>query len=422
MVLQPIEDRPTLRTSLDSVSLVSLYQQFWSDQDRRDKRERYSVTGTVDFDEWKPFPFKNYKEYFTDPSRTYQVMFPVNLIDSCPSYNRTEVISPESCDHNLKYAGNKFNFDNTEAITIFYDPINNKFRTTRGNHRTLMMMLAEGTDALIQAKVKVHYPDATEDEMLMREADNFDADNQFNGMTNQQKFKGQLFHELSGVGEDTWAKDLYDFLNGCNPKIGIANMNTEAEIEIDAYAQLRKLLPLYKDEGALGSLENSFMREIIESVAKYGTSSKDGQIRMTLIRSMAEFKSKFKSTLSRVALKNESKFGKDKTASLSALWKDFMIYIFEGRGEIPLPLFQKLTQKELIRSNSAVRVTEYHIATLATLFNEYVSMNQLKYHGNKETHGSAAISETDSAWKKMLETVPKNLHSMVNGNLKAFFV
>ena len=76
-------------------------------------------------------------------------------------------------------------------------------------------------------------------------------------------------------------------------------------------------------------------------------------------------------------------------------------------------MMENLTQGEIVKGNSMVRLVEYHIATLATLFNEFVTMNQLKHHNGK----AFCISTTTKSWEKMLEKVPTHFHHMINQNL-----
>ena len=227
-------------------------------------------------------------------------------------------------------------------------------------------------------------------------------------MTKTMKFKGHLFHDLatSNKEKSNWAKELYLFLDSCNPKIGISGTNLDAEIELDAFGAVKHMLKEYYEPGTLEP--NSFLKDVLESQAKYAKQINGDRtyLSATLTRALAYFKKQFQTEIERVGERNNIN-----------VWDAFLKYIFTERGTI-LPMMSNLKQADLIKGNSLVRITEYHVATLATLFNEFVSMKQLKHHNQK----SAAITTTTKSWKQMLENeVKPYFHTIVNSNLGVIY-
>ena len=401
-----ISEIQSLKKSLETENLYELYKKAWTQEFRDKAREKYSVVGSLD-EEFIPWPKDPMAVFTTDKGR-YNVQIPCNLIESCPTYNRTMDISFELCVFNLDYADNTFDLDGTEVITVYFDRKRGVFRTSRGNHRTLMKLLAEGDDATICCKLFPHDISLSDDEMLLIEATNFDQDNQFLGMTKTMKFKGHLFHDLatSNKEKSNWAKELYLFLDSCNPKIGISGTNLDAEIELDAFGAVKHMLKEYYEPGTLEP--NSFLKDVLESQAKYAKQINGDRtyLSATLTRALAYFKKQFQTEIERVGERNNIN-----------VWDAFLKYIFTERGAM-LPMFSNLKQADLIKGNSLVRITEYHVATLATLFNEFVSMKQLKHHNQK----SAAITTTTKSWKQMLENeVKPYFHTIVNSNLGVIY-
>ncbi len=399
--MQNIQNQlPTLRKSLDSVSLYELYESHWPFVMRQQCIEKYDTSGVigVHFKEWPDNPL----EYFIPREAPYYVQIPVKLIYSCKTYNRTSHISYDNCIKQLDYAGDKFDIDGSELITIFFDRKRNKFRVTRGNHRCLMKLLVDGPNATICCRLIPHHEDLEDDEMLTLEAGNFNQDNQVTGMTNQHKYKGLLFHDIEkGYGSYL---ELYKFLDSCTPKIGIAGTNLEAVIEVDAYRAVAIMMTEFKaPENSLGD-RDMFLRKVIETQAKYAM--KEGtKLSATLLRALAYFLTSFSVTIDKI----------NKDNKIDA-WQEFMEYIFVGRKNL-IPAFVNLTQADLIKGNTRVRVPQYHVATIATLFNEFVLSNDIKItKGHK-----VAISTNNKQWKRMLLDAPPQYHNMINSNLSNIY-
>ena len=331
----------------------------------------------------------------------YLVQIPCKLVQSCDTYNRTGEISSDQCVFNLEYSGG-FKV-NCEPIRVYFDRKGGGIiRVTRGNHRNLKAMLSMGEDAQICGKLIPHEVTSSDEEMLLIEAEDFDEDNQFLGMTKTMKFKGQLFHDYKNPNENPWAKEMYEFLDSCNPSIGIAGTNVEAKIELDAFGAIKTMMAKYEDTSSLDP--NSFLRNILETQAKYAITGGGTKtyLSATLTKALASFKKNFHVEITRV-----------KDLNKVDVWSDFMEYIFVNRSKI-LPMMKNLTQADLIKGNSSVRIPEFHVATLATLFNEYVAMNQLQHDKRK----TVAISTTTTSWKKMLENnVKPYFHNIVNQKL-----
>tara|TARA_Y100000590_G_C15672310_1_gene996712 strand:+ start:193 stop:1425 length:1233 start_codon:yes stop_codon:yes gene_type:complete len=396
-----ISDVKSLKKSIESVSLFDLYKDYWSVDFCNKALERFSSIGKVDESVYQPWPDDPMATFTTDKDE-YYVQIPCKIIESCDTYNRTSEISFDSCVKHLEYRGG-FNLVGFEAITVFYDRSRGIVRVSRGNHRNLMKLLTDGEYATIPGKLIPHAVTASDEEMLLIEAENFDEDNQFHGMTKTMKYKGELLHEFNKEVNEPWARDLYDFLDSCTPRIGIASTNEEAEVELDSFGAVKQMRKEYGEKFSNQKDPDNFLREILESQAKHviNGNSKVQQLSATLARALAKFRHQFTIEIDRVSDRNH----------IDA-WEQFLEYIFSERKKL-LPMMENMTQAELIKGNSMIRLTEYHVATLATLFNEFVTMKQLKHHNGK----TSCISTTTKAWEKMLEKVQPHFHAIINQNL-----
>lgn len=391
-----ISEVQSLKKSLESVYLIDLYTQAWTKDFRTKALEKYPTIGEIDEEIYKSWPEDPMATFI--PGKEYLVQIPCKLIQSCDTYNRTLEISFDKCVANLEYSGG-FKL-NSEIIRVYYDRKNNGIvRVTRGNHRTIMDLLAQGADVNICAKLIPHDVTASDVDMLLIEADDFDEDNQFLGMTKTMKFKGQLLHDIKSPNDNAWAIDLYEFLDSCNPKIGIAQTNSEAKVELDGFGVVKNLMVKYND--------NSFLKDILETQAKYSTTTGGSStyLSATLTKALASFKSNFMKEIDRVSEVN----------NIDA-WDEYLDYVFNKRNTI-LPIVPNLTQADLVKGNSLVRIPEFHVATLATLFNEFVKVRQLNHHDGKKD----AISVGTKSWQKMLkDNVSPLFHAFVNQKLTSF--
>ena len=224
----------SLQKTLNTKSLYDMYLEFWSKEKRDEFRAKFSVDGENP-EKFEAFP-ENPETYFVPRNEPYAVSIPCKLIESCPDYNRTNQIDFHSCVKNLEKYGNKFICEAADEdgnpIQIWYDSKRGVFRTTRGNHRKIMKLLASGIDANIESYIKVHDVNATDDEMFMKEATSFDSDNQQKGQTKGSLFKGKLFNAISNPDAPQWPVELYDYLNSLPTPIGIAETNKNAHIQI----------------------------------------------------------------------------------------------------------------------------------------------------------------------------------------------
>jgi len=396
-----LSDVESLKTTIESVLLFDLYKDRYSVDFRNKALERFFCIGEVDESIYQLWPDDPMTTFTTDKDE-YYVQIPCKIVRSLETYNRTLEISFDACVSFLEYKGG-FNLTGFEAITVFFDRKRNVIRTSRGNHRTLMKLLTDGENATIPCKLIPHEDDTLDDDMILIEAANFDEDNQFLGMTKTMKFKGALLHEFTNKVKKPWARDLYNFLDSCTPRIGIASTNEKAKIELDGFGAVKRMREEYSEKFSNQLDPDKFLREILESQAKYAINgnSKVQQLSATLARALAKFRHEFETEIDRVSDKNH----------IDA-WEQFLEYIFSERKKV-LPMMENLTQGEIVKGNSMVRLVEYHIATLATLFNEFVTMKQLKHHNGK----LYCISTTTKSWETMLEKVPPHFHHMINQNL-----
>jgi hypothetical protein len=408
MKAETISDVTSLRKTIDSISLLDVYNSKWSQEYRDKAQEKYEVKDKCDtsvYGSWPEDPMAT----FVPREHPYLVQIPCNLIRSSSTYNRTSQINIKDCVSHLDYAGGAFIHKGSEPITVFYDRKNGGIiRTTRGNHRTLMKFLVEGENATIWGRVIPHDVSENDEAMLLTEAENFDQDNQFTDMNKHMKFKGQLFHEFTGAVEskDMWARPLYDFLDQCNPSIGVSDTNQHAKINIDGFGAIKTMKTEYYEEGTVDP--DSFLREILETQCKFAFNGNDkGTINATLTRALCKFKSFFGSVIKNV----------DKANDCNS-WNQWMNYMFNERGNFHAhPKIRNLTQEELTKGNSQVRIPEYFVAILATLYNEFVAVKGYvpgdKRKKTKDGDDSDVITSSSQPFNNLLEKVPQHFRSIV---------
>lgn len=393
----------SLRKTLHTKSLHQLYLENWSKEERDKHRASLSVSG-ANPDKFKPFPSdpSSYFRYDKDMSQPYTVSIPCKLIESCPDYNRTNFINYEDCVKNLKKYGNKFICEADEAsgnpIVVWYDSKRDKFRVVRGNHRTIMKLLTDGDDATIEAYVKVHNPTHSDDDIFNAEATTFDVDNEQTGQNKQSRFKGQLLNAISNPSADRWPIELYEYLDNLETPIGIADTNKDALVTLDGFTQISNTMKEIKDDTNLSDPYEP-LSEVLNGLVRYAIpenreGKKCGTVNATLVEHMRLFKKYFKREINAVSKDN----------NINAFDK-FLEYIFKERHK-ENSLFDKLNQQELVKNSTKIREMSYYVASLCTLFNEFVKANDLKKgHEMKDTHGTQIIKDSGASWTGMIANV-----------------
>jgi hypothetical protein len=410
MKAKTIGDVTSLRKTIKSVSLLDVYQNTskWSQEYRDKSQEKYEVIDKCDTSVYVPWP-EDPMATFIPKEHSYLVQIPCNLIRSCPTYNRTSHINFKDCSSHLDYAGGAFIHKGSEPITVFYDRKNGGIlRTTRGNHRILMKFLVEGENATIWGRIIPHDVSVSNEDMILTEAENFDQDNQFTGMDKHMKFKGQLFHEFTGAVEekDMWARPLYDFLDECNPSIGVSDTNENAKVNIDGFGAIKSMKTEHREEGSIEP--DLFLRDILETQCRFAfNGSGKGTINATLTRALCKFKKIFGKVFKDVDAANECNS-----------WNLWMNYMFNERNSLHThPKIRNLTQEELTKGNSQVRIPEYFVAILATLYNEFVAIKGYDpgdgRKKTKEGDDSDVITSSSVPFLELLNGVPQHFRSMV---------
>jgi hypothetical protein len=410
----------SLQKTLNTKSLYDMYLEFWSKEKRDEFRAKFSVDGknTAKFVE---FP-ENPEAFFVPRKQPYAVSVPCKLIESCPDYNRTDQIDPNSCVKNLEKYENKFVCEAADEdgnpITLWYDSVRNVFRTTRGNHRTIMALLASGQDATIEAYVKVHDAAATDDEMFMKEATSFDADNQEKGQNKISLYKGQLFNALSNPNAPQWPVEIYEYLDNLPTPIGIAGTNKRATVQLDGYSAVWRRMEAVKDDKNLADSYEK-LTVVLNALVNYAipvnkkTGVKDGTLKADCIEHMVIFKDMF-----------SNEIGKVDDANGIDSFSEFVNYMFNMR-HVENAIFDNLTMQTLTLNSSGIRVVGWHVANLCTLYNEFVKVKMLKKgHSNKDTHDSMVISNSIKSWKEFLDVpkmVPPSFRKAVESNLSDIY-
>ena len=297
----------SLQKTLNTKNLFDLYVENWTKEKRDEFRSQFSVDGENP-EKFVAFP-EDPETFFLYRKEPYLVSIPCKLIESCPDYNRTDQIDFKVCVINLEKYGNKFLCEAADEdgnpITLWYDSVRGVFRTTRGNHRTIMALLASGQDATIEACIKVHPDNATDDEMFMTEATSFDSDNQEKGQNKTSLYKGQLFNALSNPNAPQWPVEIYEYLDNLPTPIGIAGTNKRATVQLDGYSAVWRRMEAVKDDKNLADSYEK-LTVVLNALVNYAipvnkkTGVKDGTLKADCIEHMVIFKDKFSTEIGQV--------------------------------------------------------------------------------------------------------------------------
>ena len=415
----------SMRRSLDSKSLLEIYHTKYSLQKRKDYLSLFTMDGQNP-DKFKPFP-ENPKEFFKARKDPYAVSLPSKLILSCPDYNRTDEIDTNKCVNNLTKNNNKFacegSVNNGNAIYVYYDRKRGVFRTTRGNHRTIMSFLTDGDNATIEALVFVHDENLTDEEMFMIEASSYDFDNTQKGQSKQSIFKGKLFYALNNPNsvDDQWPVELYEFLNTLYEPVGVAGTNSSALISLDGHNHVWTLMKKYKD---MTNLEDPYwkVREVMNLLIRFAIPTnnkgeKEGNLITNCIVHSLGFKEYFQTVINQVDKGNASFLKQEGVISSFEL---FIKYIFTQRSENPL--LDNLTMQTITKNASKIQEPKFYVANYCTLYNEFCkSKKLLTGNGNKDRHARPPISETTKEWNNFLSEVDISFHRAVKGQLGEIF-
>ena len=419
MLAKPERDiNESLQKTLKTKSLYDMYLDFWSKEKRDEFRAKFSVDGENP-EKFETFP-ENPKTYFVPRKEPYAVSIPCKLIESCPDYNRTNQIDFHSCVKNLEKYGNKFICEAADEdgnpIQIWYDSRRGVFRTTRGNHRTIMKLLASGKDATIEAYVKVHDVNATDDEMFMREATSFDSDNQQKGQTKGSLFKGKLFNAITNPDAPQWPVELYEYLDSLPTPIGIAETNKNAHIQIDGFSAInKKMIEVSDDTNLVDKYEE--LSVVLNTLVDYAipvnkkTGIKDGTLKADCIEHFMMLRAKFSKVIGQV----------DKANNIDS-FPQFVNYIFNQREILTGGLLDNLTMQTLTQNSSQIRNFGWYVANICTLYNEFVKVKKLKKGDqNKDIHDSMVISTGLVSWKNFKDEIPFSFQKAVEGQLSDIY-
>lgn len=409
----------SLQKTLNTKNLFDLYLSFWTKEKRDEFRAKFSVVGE------NPKKFVAFPEfpttYFVPQKEPYAVSVPCKLIESCPDYNRTDSIDSNSCTKNLEKYGNRFVCEAADEdgnpITLWYDSKRGVFRTTRGNHRTIMKLLVDGQDATIEAYIKVHDVNATDDEMFMKEATSFDSDNQQKGQTKGSLFKGKLFNALSNPDAPQWPVEMYEYLDSLPIPIGIAGTNKRAlKLQVDGFSAINKKMIEIQDKANLVD-EYEKLSVVLNTLVTYAvpvnrkSGRKDGTIKADCIEHFILFRDKFSKVINQV----------DRANKIDS-FPEFINYIFNQRDALTGGLLPDLTMQTLTQNSSQIRNFSFYVANICTLYNEFVKVKKLKKGDlNKDTHDSMVISTGLLAWKEFKDEIPFGFQKAVEGQLSDIY-
>ena len=160
-----------------------------------------------------------------------------------PTYNRPDEISFNKCFQNIRKAGGYSNSaaDFLSAFLRTNERDLGKVVLTKGNHRTSMKFLVEGSDeARVPVTLKLHRDGTTLEEAVEIEAKDHTRDCSY-----RENQKGDSKFKSNYYANESWAVELFEFAKTYS--IGIAGTLPDAEFTVPSHAYLSRARKSFKD-------------------------------------------------------------------------------------------------------------------------------------------------------------------------------
>ena len=317
-----------------------------------------------------------------------------------PTYNRPDEIDFNKCAQNIR---NVEGYSNTAA-----DVLSGYLRTnerdlgkvvlTKGNHRTSMKYLVEGSsDVRVPIALKLHKRDITLEEAVIIEARDHTRDCSYRAnQKGDSKFKSNYYANIA------WALELFEFAKQFS--IGIAGTLPDAKFTLPSHSYLSRALRHYKAPAVSYFLEAFTDKNCATEIAGN-----------TIVAGSA-FVSYFGNDVALV----DRKYGVD---SLADMLK-FYFHDWKGLMELIAEPDPANIRQEQITDSSAWNNTpanEPGIARLVFLYNSYCKRKGYVLKQNAKTV-IPFDGGNKSSWQVFMETVSEPIRPSIYGlaNTKFF--
>ena len=308
-----------------------------------------------------------------------------------PTYNRPDEIDFNKCSQNIR---NVDGYSNTAA-----DVLSGYLRTnesdlgkvvlTKGNHRTSMKFLVEGSsDVRVPIALKLHKRDITLEEAVIIEAQDHTRDCSYRAnQKGDSKFKSNYYANIS------WALELFDFAKQFN--IGIAGTLPDAKFTLPSHSYLSRALRNFKDHSV-----SDFLKAFTEKNCST-------EIAGNTIVAGSAFVSYFGNNISLV----DTKYGVDSLGDMLKFyfhdWKKLMEIIEE-------PDAANIRQEQITDSSAWNNTpsNEPGIARLVFLYNSYCKRKGYVLKQNAKTV-IPFDGGNKSSWQIFMDTVSEPIRPSI---------
>ena len=339
------------------VSIIDSYNKRVDDK-RRERLSRLQVIGSLpDVPKLEDLV----KEYLTNPDFDWRKTYICSVRGKdqygSPIYNRTELIDLNKCE---QHANEKkgYSYEAANTGSGFVRP-NGYFVNTQSGHRATLLFAVtlDGEERSLQ-NVKFHDPNATDDEILSREADDHHTDcADRKPQTGDDKFRSAYYAPRD------WAVNLFNYLKPFD--IGIAGTLEDAYFSLPSHSYMSTALKLV-GEGTVSRYLKAFTRHKCEKVI-LGNAVVAGCL---FLQSFSEY---------------VRKVDEDNNVDSFDL---MMKFYFTEYGELMRrfdPDGKDLTQAALVAGNGLYKGNEPAVARFVFCYNEFVRLKRYKISGRQRT-------------------------------------
>tara|TARA_B100000212_G_C27334455_1_gene516218 strand:- start:70 stop:1206 length:1137 start_codon:yes stop_codon:yes gene_type:complete len=339
------------------VSIIDSYNKRVDDK-RRERLSRLQVIGSLpDVPKLEDLV----KEYLTNPDFDWRKTYICSVRGKdqygSPIYNRTELIDLNKCE---QHANEKkgYSYEAANTGSGFVRP-NGYFVNTQSGHRATLLFAVtlDGEERSLQ-NVKFHDPNATDDEILSREADDHHTDcADRKPQTGDDKFRSAYYAPRD------WAVNLFNYLKPFD--IGIAGTLEDAYFSLPSHSYMSTALKLV-GEGTVSRYLKAFTKHKCEKVI-LGNAVVAGCL---FLQSFSEY---------------VRKVDEDNNVDSFDL---MMKFYFTEYGELMRrfdPDGKDLTQAALVAGNGLYKGNEPAVARFVFCYNEFVRLKRYKISGRQRT-------------------------------------
>ena len=339
------------------VSIIDSYNKRVDDK-RRERLSRLQVIGSLpDVPKLEDLV----KEYLTNPDFDWRKTYICSVRGKdqygSPIYNRTELIDLNKCE---QHANEKkgYSYEAANTGSGFVRP-NGYFVNTQSGHRTTLLFAVtlDGEERSLQ-NVKFHDPNATDEEIIRREADDHHTDcADRKPQTGDDKFRSAYYAPRD------WAVKLFNYLKPFD--ISIAETLEGAYFSLPSHSYMSTALKLV-GEGTVSRYLKAFTEHKCERVI-LGNAVVAGCI---FLQSFSEYIAKVDQE------NNVDSFGL------------MMKFYFTEYGEMVRridPDGKDLTQAALVAGNGLYKGNEPAVARFVFCYNEFVRLRRYKISRRQKT-------------------------------------